>query len=567
MKLKKNDFLKMHYIIVITLITTFLFHSNAMSQPYRLAIIPFTFDTIYDLSSLKNEIFDTLFTRLSKKDTVIVISLDDIEKEIDSSENYNSKNKALMIGEKLQADYVISGSLTTAGKNITISLNLIDVSGIMPLQNYNFDIQEPEQVLPQITRFASNISGQILNVETDTQLLSEKKDEEISVKEDTVKILKTDSKPGKTEDIKSSQDDTYFTKEPWTSEILNVGIIGMTLGDVDNDGKTEIVIVTPKMVQTFRYVDGKIIKVADIHKIHFRYPVGIDVADINGNGFEEIFVTALDNYKNAVTSFVLEYDGSKYNIIAKNFNSYFRVVTLMDNTAILLGQKHRRNAPYKGKICKLNWNTSKRTRTRKQGEQDEKSLKTKRNSLKYTPEKQILPPAGVNVLGLAYGKITNKEQNLIAAYDEYNNINVINNTGEKIWESREKYSGNTLYYQIDEGTSTDKKRKFLPVRIVINDINRDGVNDLIAVKNYEIARNILGSFKFYNKHHIEILTWDGVSLVTKFKTGIIYGFVRDFTIGDLDNDGKDELIVAVIKREGKTIFAKPKSFLRVYKLK
>ena len=185
--------------------------------------------------------------------------------------------------------------------------------------------------------------------------------------------------------------------------------------------------------------------------------------------------------------------------------------------------------------------------------------------MKYTPEKQIVLCNGVNVLGLAYGKITDKEQNLVIAYDEYSNINIINNAGEKIWESREKYSGNTLYYQIQAGASPEKNRKFLPVRILISDINSDGVNDVVAVKNYEITRNILGSFKYYKKHHIEILTWDGVSLVTKFKTPIIYGFVRDFTIADIDNDGKNELIAAIIKKEEKSIFTKPKSLIMVYK--
>ena len=360
---------------------------------------------------------------------------------------------------------------------------------------------------------------------------------------DTAIIQKADSKPSTQQGTKPSPEGVYVIKEPWTSEILNVGINGMTLGDVDNDGKTEIVIATPRMIKIYRCVEGKIVKAADIYKIRFRCPVGIDIADINGNGFLEIFVTALDNYKSSVNSFVLEYDGNDYNIITKNFNSYLRVVKLTDDTAILLGQKHRRNAPYKGNIYTLNWNSS-----------------------KYTPQKQILQTNGINVLGLAYGKITNKEQDFVVAYDEYNTINILNNAGEKIWESREKYSGNTLYYQIQAGSSTDNNRKFLPVRIVITDINRDGINDVVAVKNYEMARNILGSFKFYNKHHIEILTMDGVSLVTKFKTPIIYGFVRDFTIADIDNDGKNELIVAVIKKEEKTIFTKPKSLIMVYKL-
>lgn len=550
-------------IIWMVLIAILLLPSHLFPLPYRLAILPYTIKADRELSSHKKEIFKKLSSLLYKKDTLTIISRNDIEKKIDPSEEYIDEMKALAVGEKLQADYVIYGSLTMEQNNITISTNLVDVSGISPMRSYKADVSELEQVIPQSTGFASSIAVELYPTEIESPLSSGEKEKGISMKE-----AETDTKPDSTKRIKQSQSDIYFTKEPWTSDILSVGIIGMSLADLDNDGKSEIVMVTPKTVKTFRYTDGKITPIADIYKIKLKYPVGIDVGDINGNGFPEIFITALDNYKSSVNSFVLEYNGNDYSIIEKNSNSYFRVVPLTDSTDILLGQKHRRNAPYKGKICRLKWNeNTQQTQTRKSRRQSGKRVKTKWNSPKYIPEKEILPSAGINVLGLAYGKITKKEHNYVAGYDRYNNINVINNSGEKIWESREKYSGNTLYYQIDEGTSIDNKHEFLPVRIMINDINRDGINDVVAVKNYEIARNILGSFRFYNKHHIEILTWNGVSLITKYKSGIIYGFARDFAIGDIDNDGKKELIVAVIKREGKSIFSKPKSFLMVYKIK
>jgi len=308
---------KTNLAILGVIIFILLFPVHSLSQNYQLAILPLTIKAEQDLSSQNDEIINTLSTLLSKKDTLTIINPGDVEKEIDTSEDYTDESNALIIGEKLQADFVISGSLAISENNITISLNLADVSGIMPPQNYKADIQELAHVLPQITAFATIITGQILNTETAASLLPEK--------EDKAEKVKTDTKPGKTEDMKASQDDTYITKEPWTSKILNVGIIGMSLGDVDNDKKTELVILTPNKVQTFHYVDGKIVKAKDIHKTRFKFPVGIDVADINGNGFPEIFVTALDNYKSVVTSFILEYDGKSYQMIENNYNCYLRI--------------------------------------------------------------------------------------------------------------------------------------------------------------------------------------------------------------------------------------------------
>ena len=56
------------------------------------------------------------------------------------------------------------------------------------------------------------------------------------------------------------------------------------------------------------------------------------------------------------------------------------------------------------------------------------------------------------------------------------------------------------------------------------------------------------------------------SLKTSWKTGILPEFIRDFVIGDFDNDGKDELVAALVHREGKFILSKPKCSFIVLEL-
>ena len=166
----KQYILKVNFIMMI--IITLLLPIHSFSQSYRLAIIPFGTKADQDLSSQRDDIFNKLSGLLSKKDTITIISRDDIEKEIDISVDYTNESIALLIGEKVQADYVISGNLTKTGEKIAISVNLVDVSGILPPQIYKADINELEQVTPQITSFASTITGEIINVEIETSLLS-----------------------------------------------------------------------------------------------------------------------------------------------------------------------------------------------------------------------------------------------------------------------------------------------------------------------------------------------------------------------------------------------------------
>lgn len=540
--------------MTILIIITIFLNINSLAQPYRVAIIPFTITAEKDLSSLKKGIYDILSSRLSKKDTVIIINRDETEKFLDSVKEFSGESQALMIGAKIQADFIIYGNLTVSDTIITLYCQIVDVSGKKPSLSYSKDIQKTEEVIPQINRFATEINEQFLIGE------GEIKSEEDSVTLQPVDTLDTlTTTVDTTEQIVQTETDTLKEtinpafyksdtssspdKEYWKSQIINILINGMAFGDVDNDGKNEIIILTPKMVQIYRFEGKEIKKVSDIYKIRFRYPIGIDMADINGNGFPEIFITALDSYQSRVNSLVLEFDGKNFNTLVKNFPWYLRVVRLKDNTPILLGQRHSRGGPFKGKIVEMKLDKS-----------------------KYVPDREIIPPSRVNVLGSAYGDIMNNGQDVLVAYNRSNNINIINTSGEIIGESSETFGGSTLFYLLDNQTS-EENREYLSMRIRINDINADGTVEIIAVKNYEIARNLFGKFRHYNKSHIEILTWDGVAMKTNWKTGIISGCIRDFAIDDFDNDGNNELVAALVHREGKFIFAKPKSSIIVYELK
>lgn len=104
------------------------------------------------------------------------------------------------------------------------------------------------------------------------------------------------------------------------------------------------------------------------------------------------------------------------------------------------------------------------------------------------------------------------------------------------------------------------------MRVRIVDLGDDGSYETIVVKNHEMAGRRLETFRQYNKTQVSIMVWDGIGLSEVWKTRTMSCHIRDFDVGDMDNDGTVELIAAVVLKSGKTIGTKAKSFLMAFDL-
>ena len=104
------------------------------------------------------------------------------------------------------------------------------------------------------------------------------------------------------------------------------------MGDLTGKGHKDYVLIDDHRVMIYRYKNGTFKKIGQIklqknvHKL-----LSVDVADINGNGRDEIFVT--DSLGDSLSSFVLESVPGKKGLtpIWEKVNRYFRVLRDSDD--------------------------------------------------------------------------------------------------------------------------------------------------------------------------------------------------------------------------------------------
>jgi hypothetical protein len=504
---------------------------------------------------------------------VEVISESETKAALASVKGLEGKSRALLVGGKLQADYVLFGSLTVFGNSVSIDAKMVDVSGKQEPVPFFAQTSSMGEVIPQINKFATDINEKVFGRSVarpaatasaqsagtipapqtqssqpafDTHMNPEKMMQE-GIQPEASAPAPVAGPSGQTPNpafVALAPAAANNGRTFWKSRNFKGLITGIAVADVDHDGKKETVIVTEKQVSVYRMERNRLVKVAEIANTRTSSYLSVDVADINGNGTPEIYVSSLGPGKKTVDSFVVEYSGTKYKIISKDNPYYFRVATTIDRGTILLGQQQRfGDSIFAGAIYQMDW----------QGD-------------KLAPGPQLLPGRKANLIGLAYGDITRSGQSAIIAYSDWDRLRIYNPSGEMIWEDPDRTGGNTAYFNLSKNDPDMENKQFYPLRIRITDINHDGKPEVMVARHEELAKNMLKNFRSFSKGQIECLEWDGLGLVPKWKTQEFAGRVSDFLVGDFNNDGRDELLISVVAKEGSIMFSDAVSSLIAFDL-
>ena len=556
--------------IILTLafigVVTFNFFTAAAATPKRIALLPFKINSDKDLSFLKDGIFDMLTSRLSKEDQVEVLGRAQVEEAIHSAapSGVINESAARAIGTRLNADFVLFGSLTVLGNNVSIDAKMLDVSGSKPTMTFFDQSQDLGAVITKINLIAADINDKVFGrtqaaaatetpaagAATATAAGQPQPPPKSDIHAHPEKVLQEDGfiAHEKAEGIANPTTLAGVAEEThsqfWKSANFNHLINGVALGDVDGDGKIETVTIAPHAVIIFRSEGRAFRKIAEIEESTSKNLIGVDCADINENGFAEIFVTSLNADHSVVNSYVLEFDGKNFIKTISDSHYYYRVSNTPNRGKILLGQRPRTGKPSAGAISEMKWQNH-----------------------EYVPGEPIKTPRDTNLLGFAIGDVLNNGQETVVAYKDDDNIQVIDFSGDVQWDNREHFGGSMLYASIPLDYRGQVQNKwYYPLRLVVWYNQAKKESEVIAAQNFDSAFNKFQEFRYFTKTHIAGFTWDGVGLGPSWKTRELTGYIQDIAVSDFDNDGQDELVAALVLKEGRIALTDSKSTIIGYEL-
>jgi hypothetical protein len=261
------------------------------------------------------------------------------------------------------------------------------------------------------------------------------------------------------------------------------------------------------------------------------YPSGemqhfnIDVADINGNGRPELFVTGMLN--GTVISFVIEFKDGVYQRTA-DVPGFLRVVASSRKGSILIGQGYNPVSFFAGQPKHYVWLDG-----------------------KYVPTAEFPLPKGVDLYGFAYAEAGEAAPLLVALNS--NDQLLVYSQGVIIWKSEEKYptvakvvikplSG--IDALLTPSAEVDKTRKVkISGRVFTADLNGDGRDELLAPKNTG-ATFLSGD----NEAEFIDLGWTGARLEQRWNIKDIPGVIVDYQV--VRREGSGTQILAIVMTPG-----------------
>jgi TolB-like protein len=456
-----------------------------------------------EYSFLKNGISSMIDSRIS---TSPDIDSADVTKDILSTISDTepvTQETAVQAGKALPAEYVVYGNVTIVGERASLDTKVVRTDRNDHPMVFSRQIDTIQDIIPA----AGSVADEIREA-----------------------ILQQGGRTGR----------SFFSGAGTPATTINRleiddQITGLCTGDIDHDGKEEIVVISDHDVSVFHVQEDQFVSVTEYTgESHHRY-LSVDVADLNQNGMAEIYISCEHSGSGSLESFVLEWDGKQLAPILQGQGWYFRI-NHTEKGNRLFGQQKGISTPYTEAIYPLSW----------------------KDKMLVPGEKEAVPE-NIMVFGFVTKEADDVHTASAIAFDSNDRLCFIDANGGILWKGDTSYGGREAFIKsIVDQDQTSGGRYYLPQRIIPL---ADQKKYMIVVPwNESSSGRLFQKFRRYTRSCFAALALDEAGLSIEGKSKQLSGYISDFCIADINNDGRQEMVYALVTDRG-MLFRSGKSYI------
>jgi len=505
------------FISLLCLLITVV-NSSAMDKK-KLAIFPFTIHSENNSKIIKKMIQEIVYAKMMQANQFQLIPHDQITKSLEN-QPIQSETHIITIANTLQADYLLTGNMSSFGNSYSLSGRFLNCKHSFNPIIFSGHAKSKDEVIPLIHSMADYFINQIRN--------------NTSISYD--------------EEKKSSDNPPLSSAIPFKRITINKfptlhhGINGICLENLTEDPYPEIIIIDDHDLYIYKIQKDTLQCISRFSNKIIGKLLTVDCADLDQNGKKEIYISATNDMTQKLSSFVLEWDPEtlKPKLLLDYLSWYLRIIDLNDQTKMLIGQHQGLDSFFSSKIYELYWLDN--------------QLQTKQ---------ELSLPEDIIFSSLAFGRFM--DHTFVYAGLLNNKLCLMDSKGEIAWlgeiDLGDSLNSMTLNSKKRSRTTQIEKHMFLPQRILVSDINKNGKDNIIAIQ-HNTSVSFFKRLKQIESSSITIWEWGPLGMEKIRSFDPIQGYISDFTIYDLDQDNRLDGIIAVVYKT--KLFQKMKSAIIYY---
>ena len=551
------EYIRKFLVLVLIIPLLFTAAGSAAETAKKVAILPFEINAPEDLSYLREGIMDMLASRISWEGKVEVIEEQLVKEALSGRERALNEAAAREVGTTLGADYVLFGSLTVFGESVSIDAKMVALREDRPPVSVYAQTKGMGEVIPRINDFAQDINNKIFGRGPTAVAAAPQQPRFSKAHPETIMSGPAPSTPAPQggSSFVQLQSGREASSDIFRSQKLSFPVLGMDVGDLDGDGRPEIVVLSKlKEVIVYQWDQGRLNKRGSFQGEKRDNLVWVCLVDANHDGKAEIYVSNLRDQR--LASYVLEWRGDRLKKLATDIQWYFNRLTVPGKETILLGQKKNMEDIFIPGVYHLQFAGG-----------------------SYKPLEGISLPRRANVFNFTQGDLDGDGKLETAfIFPGKERLYLIDDDGTRLWQSREYYgatanilegispdSGSTRVPGGGGATDDDEvETYYIPSPLLLVDLNNDKRLELLANRNLSLVTRVLAGVRNFSDGEIQSLAWVGDDLLPQWKTRPLRGMVVSYRLADVDGDGQEELVAAAVLERG--TFKKTKSMIYVYEL-
>jgi len=494
----------------------------AHTSDKKVLLLPLGIYAERPLDHIRKGAASMLVTRLSQGG-IEVMSEEGIEAYLDEEEKkgISSEKRAQELIRKLGADYAVFGTITAVGSTYSLDLSLLKSVEGLPPKRFSKVVTE-DQFIPEFSDVANQLLAAI-----EGKGIAQRAPSKPSVPpktgpaKDIFSPLDHDKAipPDEEKGVSFKPVSEAKPLKPSGTIPLTTEVMSFDTGDLDGDGKAELVAVDKGNMYVYRR-EGKTFVLIDTRKASWGEEFfKVSVGDIDHNGKAEIYVVCLYGMR-ARTSV---YERSSEFKRLSRMTGHLRIVKdPIEMKSLLLFQGSEVNQFFSGPISSMSYDES--GKLIKGAE-----LPEMKGAQFYTLVRYDLNHDGHQEwVGLG-------EPNL----DDKSRLHVWGEQGQILWRGKKELGGTNNAVRAGEPEPEGlPPRISFQSRLVLADIDGDGSREVIALENIPIIEKLL-NFKVYVKSRLIAYRVEGTALSPAWNTGEI-----DYCVTDMQSDGQSLFIAA-----------------------